>query len=189
MMKENRKIKLVRQIIYKRNNPEYSEMDELCFKSKNLYNATLYEVRQSFIKSNEYLNYNRINKIFTKENNPDYRALPSKVAKHTQMFVDFAMKSFFALVKKKKDKGYEKKVKLPKEEIYQMADELKVVIFNNHDFKFAEEQAAKVSEKCKLYLQSEWSKREQNYPKITDYILQHPKWIASVQTHKYLNIP
>lgn len=114
MMKENRKIKLVRQIIYKRNNPEYSEMDELCFKSKNLYNATLYAVRQSFIKSNEYLNYNRINKIFTKENNPDYRALPSKVAKHTQMFVDFAMKSFFALVKKKKDKGYEKKVKLPK---------------------------------------------------------------------------
>lgn len=82
-----------------------------------------------------------------------------------------------------------KKVKLPKEEIYQMADELKVVIFNNHDFKFAEEQAAKVSEKCKLYLQSEWSKREQNYPKITDYILQNPKWIASVQTHKYLNIP
>ena len=82
-----------------------------------------------------------------------------------------------------------KKVKLPKEEIYQMADELKVVIFNNHDFKFAEEQAAKVSEKCKLYLQSEWSKREQNYPKITDYILKNPKWIASVQTHKYLNIP
>ena len=82
-----------------------------------------------------------------------------------------------------------KKVKLPKEEIYQMADELKVVIFNNHDFKFAEEQAAKVSEKCKLYLQSEWSKREQNYPKITDYILQNPKWTASVQTHKYLNIP
>jgi len=82
-----------------------------------------------------------------------------------------------------------KKVKLPKEEIYQMADELKVVIFNNHDFKFAEEQATKVSEKCKLYLQSEWSKREQNYPKITDYILKNPKWTASVQTHKYLNIP
>ena len=113
-MKKNKKIKLVRQIIYKKNDPEYEEMDELCFKSKNLYNTTLYAVRQTFIKSGEYLNYNRINKIFTKENNVDYRALPAKVAKHTQMFVDFAMKSFFGLVKKKKKGEYDKKVKLPK---------------------------------------------------------------------------
>lgn len=113
-MKKSKKIKLVRQIIYKRSDPEYNEMDELCFKSKNLYNATLYTARQSFIKSGEYLNYNRINKIFTEENNIDYRALPAKVAKHTQMLVDFAMKSFFALVKKKKKEGYDKKVRLPK---------------------------------------------------------------------------
>lgn len=89
-------------------------MDELCFKSKNLYNSTLYAVRQSFIKNDEYLNFNRINKIFTVENNVDYRALPAKVSKYTQMFVDFAMKSFFALVKKKKQGEYNKKVKLPK---------------------------------------------------------------------------
>lgn len=82
-----------------------------------------------------------------------------------------------------------KKTGLPLEEIYKKASELKVIIFNNHDFKFAEEQAAKVSENCKLYLQSEWSKRHEMYPKITDYILEHPKWQASVQTHKYLNIP
>ena len=113
-MKKKKKMKLVRQIIYKRSDPEYNEMDELCFKSKNLYNATLYAVRQSFIKSGEYLNYNRVNKIFTEENNVDYRALPAKVAKHTQMLVDFAMKSFFALVKKKKKEGYDKKVRLPK---------------------------------------------------------------------------
>ena len=113
-MKKNKKIKLVRQTIYKRSDPEYSEMDELCFKSKNLYNATLYAVRQSFIKNGEYLNYNRINKIFAEESNVDYRALPAKVAKHTQMLVDFAMKSFFALAKKKKKEGYEKKVRLPK---------------------------------------------------------------------------
>ena len=64
MMKKNKKMRLVRQIMYKRNDPEYEEMDELCFKSKNLYNATLYAVRQSFIKNNEYLSFNRINKIF-----------------------------------------------------------------------------------------------------------------------------
>ena len=113
-MKKNKKMKLVRQIIYKRNDPEYEEMDDLCFKSKNLYNATLYAVRQSFIKNGEYLNYYRINKIFTEENNVDYRALPAKVSKYTQMLVDFAMKSFFALVKKKKKREYDKKVRLPR---------------------------------------------------------------------------
>ncbi|NAW52211.1 radical SAM protein [Elizabethkingia argentiflava] len=82
-----------------------------------------------------------------------------------------------------------KKTGLPLEAIYQKAHELKVVIFNNHDFKFAEEQAAKVSDSCKCYLQSEWSKKEEMYPKITAYILEHPEWQASIQTHKYLNIP
>lgn len=82
-----------------------------------------------------------------------------------------------------------KKTGLPKPEIYSKAHELKIIIFNNNDFKFAEEQATKTSEYCKLYLQSEWSKREEMYPKITDYILANPQWNASVQTHKYLNIP
>ena len=81
-----------------------------------------------------------------------------------------------------------KKVKQPLPEVYKKANELKMVIFNNHDFKFAEEQAAKVSENCLLYLQSEWSKRETNYPKITNYILENPQWRSSVQTHKYLDI-
>lgn len=82
-----------------------------------------------------------------------------------------------------------KKTGLPLEEIYSKANELKVIVFNNNDFKFAKEQAEKVSENCELYLQSEWSKREVNYPKITDFILQNPRWKSSIQTHKYLNIP
>lgn len=82
-----------------------------------------------------------------------------------------------------------KKTGLPKEEIYTKANELKCIIFNQHDFKFAEEQAAKVSENCLLYLQSEWSKREENYPKMTTFILENPRWRSSVQTHKYLDIP
>ena len=46
-----------------------------------------------------------------------------------------------------------KKTKLPLEEAYKEADELKMIIHNQNDFKFAEEQAAKVSEKCQLFLQ------------------------------------
>lgn len=82
-----------------------------------------------------------------------------------------------------------KKTGLPLEDIYTKVNELKVIVFNNHDFVFAEEQAAKVSESCRLYLQSEWSKRDEMYPKITGFILANPRWHSSIQTHKYLNIP
>ncbi len=82
-----------------------------------------------------------------------------------------------------------KKRMLPLDDIYKVADELKVIVYNQNDFVFAEEQAAKVQPNCKLFLQPEWSKREQVMPMIVDYVLQHPKWKASLQTHKYMNIP
>ncbi|MBI2721351.1 MAG: 7-carboxy-7-deazaguanine synthase QueE [Bacteroidetes bacterium] len=82
-----------------------------------------------------------------------------------------------------------KKTMLPKEEIYKVANELKIIIFNNHDFKWAEEQAAKVSDNCHLYLQPEWSKHQQLTPQIIEYVKNNPKWMISLQTHKYMNIP
>ena len=82
-----------------------------------------------------------------------------------------------------------KKIKLPTPEIYPLANELKVIVFNKHDLKFAEEQAAKVSDSCILYLQPEWSNREKVIPMIVDYVMENPKWKVSLQTHKYLNIP
>lgn len=82
-----------------------------------------------------------------------------------------------------------KKIKLPKPGIYSKADELKVIVYNKDDFRFAEEQAEKVSEDCILYLQPEWSNREKMIPQIVDYVMEHPKWKVSLQTHKYLNIP
>ncbi len=82
-----------------------------------------------------------------------------------------------------------KKMKLPTEQIYEVANELKVIVFNKHDFIFAEQQAAKVNKDCILYLQPEWSVREKIIPLIVEFILKNPKWKVSLQTHKYLNIP
>ena len=82
-----------------------------------------------------------------------------------------------------------KKNKRPLQAAYDYADELKVIIYNKYDFKFAEEQAAQVAPNCKLFLQPEWSRREKVMPLIVDYVLANPKWKASLQTHKYLNIP
>jgi organic radical activating enzyme len=82
-----------------------------------------------------------------------------------------------------------KKMKGPTEEIYSKADELKCIVYNKDDFSFAEEQASKVNDNCILYLQPEWSKREKMMPEIVDYVMAHPKWKVSLQTHKYLKIP
>ena len=82
-----------------------------------------------------------------------------------------------------------KKNKLPVGDIHQKAHELKVIVYNKHDLKFAEEQASLVNEDCVLYLQPEWSVREKVIPMIVDYVMKNPKWKVSLQTHKYLNIP
>lgn len=82
-----------------------------------------------------------------------------------------------------------KKTMLPKEENYKHANELKIIVFNKHDFIWAEEQAKHVSKNCYLYLQPEWSKRNELTPLIVEYVKQNPRWMISLQTHKYIDIP
>ncbi len=82
-----------------------------------------------------------------------------------------------------------KKNEPPKKEFYSVADELKVIVQNKTDLKFAKEQATKTSPKTHLYLQPEWSQREKMLPLIIEFIQENPQWKISLQTHKYLNIP
>ena len=81
-----------------------------------------------------------------------------------------------------------KKNKPPLEKAYENADELKIIIYNKDDLKFAEQQADNVNGECKLFLQPEWSRREKVMPMIVNYVLENSKWKVSLQTHKYLNI-
>jgi 7-carboxy-7-deazaguanine synthase len=73
--------------------------------------------------------------------------------------------------------------------IYPEADELKVIIACEDDIKWAVENGTKVSGRCKLYLQPEWSRRETVLPVIIEYIKQPPQWMISLQSHKYMRIP
>ena len=82
-----------------------------------------------------------------------------------------------------------KKFKKPLPEVFKAANELKVIIYNKTDFKWAEENAAQVSVDCKLYLQPEWSRQNEMTPLIIDYIKANPQWQLSLQVHKYINIP
>ncbi|CAN5315795.1 7-carboxy-7-deazaguanine synthase QueE [soil metagenome] len=82
-----------------------------------------------------------------------------------------------------------KKFKAPLPEILPMSHELKVVIYNKHDFTWAESFLPFLNSSCKLYLQPEWSKSTEVLPLIIDYIKQNPCWEISLQIHKYLNVP
>ena len=81
-----------------------------------------------------------------------------------------------------------KKFKAPLPEVIEVASELKVVIYNKHDFEWAEQYAALVNKSCELFLQPEWDKAAEITPAIIEYIQQNPQWRMSVQVHKYLNI-
>lgn len=82
-----------------------------------------------------------------------------------------------------------KKFKPPLPGILPLANELKIVVYNQSDFEWAEKYASQVSADCKLYLQPEWSKSESVTPMIIDYILNNPKWEFSLQIHKYIHVP
>lgn len=81
-----------------------------------------------------------------------------------------------------------KKFKAAREEYYQLAQELKVIVYNRHDLQWAVQEAARCHPDTLLYLQPEWSKKE-NVDMIIDFIKTHPEWRLSLQTHKYINIP
>ena len=74
-------------------------------------------------------------------------------------------------------------------EFYEQANELKVIVENETDFIWAEENAIKTNKEALLYLQPEWSKFNTITSVIVDYILQNPKWKISLQSHKYMRIP
>lgn len=82
-----------------------------------------------------------------------------------------------------------KKFKAPLPAVIPFANELKIVVFNQSDFDWAEKYAALVSPQCKLFLQPEWDKAAIVTPLIIDYIKAHPQWELSLQIHKYINVP
>lgn len=77
----------------------------------------------------------------------------------------------------------------PLDGAFDRAHELKVIIQSGEDFEWAERNAGRVSDSCRLYLQPEWSVYERVMPLIVEYAKADPKWCISVQTHKFMHIP
>ena len=104
-------MQLVEQHIIKKSDDRYKELDEVCFKSKNLYNAALYEIRQHFFNTKQFLNWFLIDKMFKEKKQCDYYNLPCKVSQQTLKLLNQNFESFFSL---KKNKNYNKKKSIPK---------------------------------------------------------------------------
>lgn len=147
----------------RRTDKDWDDLDNLCFLAKNLYNATLYAVRQYFFQTKKYLNYNAVNKQFTDEKQADYVALPAKVSKWVQMQVDSDFKSFFALLHKKKSGDYDKDIKIP-----HYADKVKgrkVLHYPKDALSFKKQGYIKLS-KTNIYIKTNLPKEIVRYVKV-----------------------
>src|SRR5215469_13295549 len=90
---EVNRMQLVEQHVIDRKDPRYSVIDEAAFKSKNLYNAALYELRQAFIYEGKYLTYSEMDKRM--QSREAYKALPAKVSQQVLVLLDKNWTAFF----------------------------------------------------------------------------------------------
>lgn len=94
-------MQLVEKTVIKKSDPRYAVIDAAAFSSKNLYNAALYEIRQSFIHHGIYLNYGVMYERM--KFHEAYKALPAKVSQQVLRVLDKNWKSFFEACKAYKE--------------------------------------------------------------------------------------
>jgi putative transposase len=122
----------VEQHYIKRMHPLWQMCDELCLKSKNLYNYANYLVRQEFIHHHQWIRYPSLDKML--KHKEVYKKLPAQTSQQLLLLLDKNWKSFFQAMKdwsKNKDK-YLGKPKLPK---YKKKNGRNIVIFTNQQCK------------------------------------------------------
>ena len=83
-----------KEIIYS-TDERFDLIKELCHLSKNLYNASLYDVRQYYFETKSYRTWQSQRPIFTKNHNPNYYALQSHLAGEVLIQVGRQFISFF----------------------------------------------------------------------------------------------
>lgn len=90
---------LTTTIHIKANDPRFDLLDEYAFKCKNLANTAIYINRQVLFEFNTSPSAFELINNFTATNNPDYKAIPAKVAQQTIMQVQQNFQSFWASIK------------------------------------------------------------------------------------------
>ena len=108
---------LTSQTIVKYSDEYYKLFDELCFKAKNLYNATLYKLRQAYFEYEAQMSYNSLDKVLKREQSTDYAEMPmASAAQGTVKLVMQNWSSFWKAVKEyaKNPEKFTGRPKIPK---------------------------------------------------------------------------
>ena len=105
-------------------------LEEICHKSKNLYNYVNYLVRQHFFKTREVLDEYELTIQLAKEDQIDYRELPAQTS---QQVIKLLFKNWKSFLKANYDynehpEKYKKRPRIPG---YKKKDGLNIVIFTN----------------------------------------------------------
>lgn len=79
-------MRLVEKHVIRKGNKDWKEIDDLAFKSKNLYNRANYEIRQHFFETNQILSYNEMASRMQAEES--YCDLPRKVSQQVLRCLD-----------------------------------------------------------------------------------------------------
>lgn len=106
-----------------------SIIDDLCYKSKNLYNLANYYIRQEFINNGNWLRYRELDKLLQKTD--AYKSLPSATSQQILILLDKNWVSFFRAIKDwtKHPEKYKGRPSLPKYK--HKVDGRNIIIFTN----------------------------------------------------------
>jgi len=85
-------MQLVEKHIINKNHTYFNECDQLCLKTKNLYNSCLYLIKQAYLKDKTNLLYELHNLMKDTE---QYKVLPAKVSSSVLLMVQKNFKSYF----------------------------------------------------------------------------------------------
>ena len=186
---------LVERHIIKCNSLEYSELDNLCFLSKNLYNTALYRIRQHYFNTGKYLNKFQLINELTKEKQVDYIALPRKVSQQVIYQVDQTMVSFFKLLKLKNSGKYERNISLP---YYKDKNGRNLLIFTNQAISKKQLETNKIIKfsktiKTTIYTTQEFIQQVRIVPHGHDYIVvevlyNKPEPLLKPYNQRYMSI-
>ena len=136
-------MKLVERHLIKPSNNLYYVCDDLTFKSKNLYNAGLYQIRQSIFERNKsdrenkklVLSWAQLVSEFRKQKQTDMFSLPSKVSTNIIRMLGGNISSYYQLLKGYNDKSNKKITNKPKIPGYLHKTEGRYVVeFTNQTF-------------------------------------------------------
>jgi putative transposase len=107
-------MQLVERHIINRQHSFWSECDQICFLSKNLYNYANYQIRQHFFQTGEILNFYDVYKLVSQT--PDYKALPTKISKQIIRRLDKNWVSYKVAIKEyyKNPQNFKGRPNLPK---------------------------------------------------------------------------